>query len=247
MSDDKKVKWHPPMRIENNPINNFQNSIKEPINENFSSSIWETHNPKAKLPNDGPALSGRTHSLYSGWKKILTAEAEYEKIIKPKRFKSDPHISKKFFDEIEKTAKKLGCTPEDLAAIIYKESHFDPSARDTTGTYHGLIQMDATALENTIKFAQEKLGAKSRIRKISYNQYKKLPREEQIKYTETYLQYRINEKGLSGKKLTAGQLYTLIRRPTDINKPSIVRTNQKIINDVKTKYKNNLKLLDTKG
>ena len=87
-------------------------------------------------------------------------------------------------------------------------------------------------------------------KKCAYSQYCKLPREKQIRYAEKYLEMRINEKGLKGKYLTGGQLYTLIWRPNDINKSSIVRKAQDKVNESKKvpeQFKSQNKTSTTKG
>lgn len=164
---------------------------------------------------DTKTNSTTAEKLHSDWQLVLTEEAK----VKQSKVKCNPNISEKFFTEIEEAAKRLKCKPEDLAAIIYRESHFDPKAKN--GQYLGLIQMDKTAFDSIPD------------RKCTYSQYCKLPREKQLNYAEKYLQMRINEKGLKGKNLTGGQLYTLIWRPADINKKSTVNEAQKRVNAAK--------------
>ena len=178
MSDDKKINWHPPMQMpESNPVIQFTQKVKHPekIKINFKLPQWKLKNRNSSLDI---TLSPAAKKLYNEWRTVLEEEAKIEAVNKPKYYKSDPDISKKFFSELEASAKRLNCNPEDLAAIIYRESHFDPAAKDCTGTYHGLIQMDKTALENSIKFNLENFGNKCGLNpKMTYNKYKKLPRE----------------------------------------------------------------------
>lgn len=247
MSDDKKINWHPPMQMpESNPVIQFTQKVKHPekIKINFKLPQWKLKNRNSSLDI---TLSPAAKKLYNEWRTVLEEEAKIEAVNKPKYYKSDPDISKKFFSELEASAKRLNCNPEDLAAIIYRESHFDPAAKDCTGTYHGLIQMDKTALENSIKFNLENFGNKCGLNpKITYNKYKKLPREEQLKYAEAYLHFRIHEKGLEGKKLTGGQIYTLIHRPADIHKAHKVREHQNRVNDAKKEPQKYSHKIDTK-
>ena len=96
---------------------------------------------------------------------------------------------------------------------------FDPKAKNGGAT--GLIQMDKESFDSIPN------------RKCTYTQYCKLPREKQLQYAEKYLQMRIDEKGLTGKHLTGGQLYTLIRRPASITKKSDVEKYQRLIDKIK--------------
>lgn len=153
--------------------------------------------------------------LHSEWQPVLKAESK----IKSNKVKIDPNISLNFFNGVASTAKNLNCKPEDLAAAMFLESHFDPNAKN--GKYVGLIQMNKTAFDSIPN------------RKCTYTQYCKLPREKQLQYAEKYLQMRIDEKGLTGKHLTGGQLYTLIRRPASITKKADVEKYQRLIDKIK--------------
>ncbi len=200
-------------------------------------SVWE-HPAKTAPTSSQPVRNKKQSSssssvaqrLHSKWQTVMEEESK----VKQHRFKCDPNISVKFFDEITKIAKNINCNPEDLAAIIYKESHFDPRVKSSSGKYSGLIQMD--------KMTFDSLEVKN---KCTYREYCRLPREKQLKYTEAYLKFRIDEKGLKGKRLSGGQIYTLIRRPADINKPSTVRAHQRSVDDAK-KVPAKMKKLNTK-
>ena len=63
--------------------------------------------------------------------------------------------------------------------------------------------------------------------------YINLPREEQLKYAEAYLQFRIDEKKLTGKKLSGGELWTLIKSPAKINNKNFVKKIQTKIDNLK--------------
>lgn len=166
--------------------------------------------------------------LYNDWVKVMQEEAKNH----ISAFKPDPNISKKFFEDIVKTAERLNCKPEDLAAAMYRESHFDPTTKSSSGKYKGLIQMDEQALKDSVNYAV-KTDNRQINPDIKYKEYAKLPREKQLKYAEAYLKFRIDEKGLTGKKLTGGQLYTLIRVPNSINNSKEVKKHQEYINKAK--------------
>lgn len=139
-----------------------------------------------------------------------------------------PRLSQEFFDELTAVSERLNCNPEDLAAIIFKESRFDPAAKGA-GVY-GLIQMDSTALKTAIAHAN-KNGHK--LKSVTISEYNKMPREQQIKYSEAYIQFRIDEKNLTGKKLSGGQLWTLIKRPSNIHNKKFINKLQRIIDNTK--------------
>lgn len=152
--------------------------------------------------------------LHSDWQTVMEVASK----TKHENFKCDPNISKKFFNIVTETAKRLNCNPDDLAAIMFLESHFDPKAKK--GDYRGLIQIDKMSFDSIPNT------------KCTYSQYCALPREKQIKYVEKYLKMRIDEQGLKGF-LSGGQLYTLVRRPKSVRTKSEVVKNQKLVTDAR--------------
>ena len=185
-------------------------------------SAWDAEKQARQKGNSSQKSSSRQTQnsqtgakLHSEWQPVLKAGAKE----KQKNFKSDPNISLKFFNGVASAAKNLNCKSEDLAAAMFLESHFDPKAKNGGAT--GLIQMDKESFDSIPN------------RKCTYTQYCKLPREKQLQYAEKYLQMRIDEKGLTGKHLTGGQLYTLIRRPASNTKKSDVEKYQRLIDKIK--------------
>ena len=185
-------------------------------------SAWDAEKQARQKGNSSQKTSSKQTQnsqtgakLHSEWQPVLKAGAKERQ----KNFKSDPNISLKFFNGVASTAKNLNCKSEDLAAVMFLESHFDPKAKNGGAT--GLIQIDKESFDSIPN------------RKCTYTQYCKLPREKQLQYAEKYLQMRIDEKGLTGKHLTGGQLYTLIRRPASITKKSDVEKYQRLIDKVK--------------
>ena len=161
-----------------------------------------------------------------------------------------PNISQEFFEKVTEMAERLNFNPDDLCAIMFRESGFKPNAHGKnpkTGVdYYGLIQMDSTALKNAINHTIETEGKACGLdSKMTLAKYAKLPREKQLKYSEAYIKFRIDEKGLTGKKLTGGQLWTLINSPKNINNQKFVDKNQTRIDKVQkllTKYEDQPKL-----
>lgn len=231
MSDEKNINWRPPMKAPQTDYSKMLlNNLKQINNSEWmKNSVWN-NSKKVKTNSSSANVSTEAKKLHKDWKLVMEKEAEVDQ----NKIKIDPDISLKFFDEITKTAKRINCRPDDLAAIIYRESHFDPQVKSSSGKYTGLIQMDKMSFDSI-----------NVDKKCTYEQYTKLPREKQIKYSEAYLKFRIEEKGLTGKKLTGGQVYTLIRRPKDINNPSVVRRNQKYVDKAK-QVPSQMKKIDTK-
>ncbi len=222
MSDDKKINWHPPMKAPQvNYLEKFKLDLNKPFNADWmKNSLWYKTMYAPKSPNSKAtgATSPLALQLCEDWRSVMKAEAT----VKQNKVKIDPNISLKFFEELTETAKRLNCSPEDLAAIIYGESHFDPQIKNSTGKYTGLIQMDKRSFDS--------LQVDN---KCTYEEYCKLPREKQLKYVEAYLKYRIEEKGLTGKKLSGGQLWTLIKRPASIHDNAFVKRQQKHVDALK--------------
>ena len=219
---DNKVSWHPPMLPPEklNPKFRFdQLKFEDCIN-------FLRFNPKE--PKKTKQYSEKVKELHHKWQNVMVEEA---KVQSPKfKIKSDPNISVEFFESLEKIANRLNCDVEDLAGIMYRESRFDPQAESPSGKYTGLIQMDKETFENCIKLKN----------RCTYEQYCKLPREEQLKYAEEYLRFRINEKGLTGKKLSGGEIYTLIHVPSHIHNSEEIKKHQARVDRAKKvplKYK----------
>ena len=222
MSDDKKINWHPPMKA---PQVNYLEKFSLDFNKTLSpdwmkNSLWYKmlHSNKNNNGKAAETSSPEALKLCDDWRKVMEAESK----VKQNKVKIDPNISLKFFEELTETAKRLNCSPEDLAAIIYGESHFDPQIKNSTGKYTGLIQMDKRSFDS--------LQVDN---KCTYEEYCKLPREKQLKYVEAYLKYRIEEKGLTGKKLSGGQVWTLIKRPASIHDNAFVKRQQKHVDALK--------------
>ncbi len=234
MSDDRNVNWRPPMKA---PQEDYSKMFKLNLDKVFrpdwvKGSLWNSAKKTEKSSKSAiqKNVSPEAQKLHKEWQAVMEVESK----VKQNRVKIDPNISVQFFDEITKAAKRLNCKPEDLAAIIYRESHFDPQIKSSTGKYAGLIQMDKVTFDS-LKVDN----------KCTYAQYCKLPREKQLKYVEAYLKFRIEEKGLSGKRLSGGQIYTLIHRPKDVDKPSALRIHQRHVDEAK-KVPAKMKKINTK-
>ena len=113
---------------------------------------------------------------------------------KPKEFntiramvaKHIPDVSDEFITQILETSKKVKCAPEDLTALIYKESKFKPSAKN--GKYRGLGQMTAASLRLSKQYAKYNPEEKEGIdQNMTFEKFSKLTREEQMPYVKNYI------------------------------------------------------------
>lgn len=203
MSDEQKIQGMGPLKQPDSiklPKLKFELPTFQPI-FNFNKPVETPQETKKK---------SISQELHDSWTKVF------------------PRLSQEFFDELTAMAERINCKPEDLAAIMFKESRFDPAAKGA-GVY-GLIQMDSTALKTAIAHAN-KNGHK--LKSVTISEYNKMPREQQIKYSEAYIQFRIDEKNLTGKKLSGGQLWTLIKRPSNIHNKKFINKLQRIIDNTK--------------
>jgi len=198
--------------------------------------------------------------LIRGWSSVLKAE-NYPK--------SD--LSKDFFMMLIRFSREIGTDPLEFSAIIMKESRFDPNK--SGGIYFGLIQMDKTSFNNDVKsmieYEQyckdnpnknisiddyEILSSKKGFKKpfcsdmISFEQYKKLSREKQIKYSEYYIKFWINKKGLKGQKLSGKEVWALIHSPAKFDSKTELRQREiklnKIMNIFPSDFSEQLKNLN---
>jgi hypothetical protein len=166
--------------------------------------------------------------LHDGWAAVMREEAKNHL----PNFKPDPNISQEFFDKLVDISKDLKLNPEDLAAVIYLESHFDPQIKG--GDYYGLIQMNKTTYEHIFP------------KDIPFDKYKALPREKQLKYVEGYIKYRIKEKGFENKEISGGLLRALIKRPKDVHNKVFIDKCQKVVDKIKQKPYKYLNSINTK-
>lgn len=164
MSDEQKIQGMGPLKQPDSiklPKLKFELPTFQPI-FNFNKPVETPQETKKK---------SISQELHDSWTKVF------------------PRLSQEFFDELTAMAERINCKPEDLAAIMFKESRFDPAAKGA-GVY-GLIQMDATALKVAIAHAN-KNGHK--LKNVTISEYHKMPREQQIKYSEAYIHLELMKK-----------------------------------------------------
>lgn len=165
-------------------------------------------------------------------------------------------VKPEFFQKVINFANKVKTDPIDLTFILFRESKFNPKAKN--GSYVGLIQMDKNAFNECVgrmmeyeqykkEHPQEKISLQDYLKlrgkkgfkrpvnpnKISFSQYCNLPREKQFKYSEYYLNYRIHEHKLNNSRISSIQLWALIHRPAKCREKAELRDRQVLLNAVK--------------
>lgn len=147
-------------------------------------------------------------------------------------------LSEKFFENIEDMSKRLKCSPEDLSAVIYGESRFDPTIIGD-GKYKGLAQMTGASLKNSIKYAETNDNGHPPLnKKMSIDHFVKLSREEQLPYVEAYLNMIKDDCGLKGKKLSGAQLWTFVLSPKNIDNKAFLKNVEAKLDSIKRIPKN---------
>lgn len=136
-----------------------------------------------------------------------------------------PESSNNFIKQIVEASKAINCKPEDLTALLFKESHFDPSAR--RGSFYGIGQMGQMALDMSIDYAKaHKEFSKNIKSSMSLPKFAKLSKEEQLPYVRNFvLSVRETYVEDSTKTLTGGELYALFLTPNNINSKFLAAAN----------------------
>lgn len=133
-----------------------------------------------------------------------------------------PDVSAEFVSGIIKSAKDINCSPEDLTAILYIESKFDPAAKK--GDYRGLLQMNKTALALAKDYIKENPKKFKNVdTTVSFNNFSKQSREIQLPYAKAYL-LKMKETYVKpqNKSLSGGELYALILHPAHFDKKYVI-------------------------
>ena len=121
--------------------------------------------------------------------------------LKEKWSKKKPNLSDGFYNKVVEVAKRVGCDPNDLMALMNAESGLNPAARNKSAgsTATGLIQF----IESTAK----RLGTTTAA-------LQQMSAEEQLVYVEKYLKQTKAAAGIGeNQKIGAGTLYSLVFLP----------------------------------
>ncbi len=134
------------------------------------------------------------------------------KQLKEKWKNKAPHLSDGFYNKATEVAKRLGCDPNDLLAVMYSESGLKPGAVNKNGGATGLIQfMPRTA---------KSLGT-------STQAIKNMSAEEQLVYVEKCIASNKKMAGYAAnEKIGAGTLYALIFLPARAKRDVLTSCNE---------------------
>ncbi len=126
--------------------------------------------------------------------------------------KPNVKLDKAFLDRVKQIAQRINCDYKDLLGVMNSESGLRADIQNKNGGAAGLIQfMPATA---------KALGTTT-------NALKNMTPIQQLDYVEKFYLNNIKTFGLSGKKLTAGDLYTLTFMPARIKGEVLCQTGSK--------------------
>lgn len=138
-----------------------------------------------------------------------------------------PNASDKFISQIEDMAEKLKCDPIDVAALLFKESKFNPKAGN--GSFKGIGQMNLNSLKASIKYAVKHPEEAEGIDPgMTMAKFVRLSREEQMPYVKNYTLFMKETYLGKNKEMSGGDLYALFYTPgyakkhvlTSANSPS---------------------------
>lgn len=186
------------------------------------------HAPVAKMSRLRPSIA--TDVFESQSADFIRIRSMLQKVV--------PDISDDFVGQIIETSERVKCEPDDLAALLYRESQLKPDSRN--GNFGGIGQMNKKSLSLSINLADKDESAKKGISAIVLEKFLSLPREEQMPYVRNYIlamksvYIRNMEKHLSG-----GELYGLFYTPGRINKKFLSSANDSATAKL---YKSNKKL-----
>lgn len=119
--------------------------------------------------------------------------------LKAKWSKKAPHLTDGFYNKATAVAKRIGCDPNALMAVMSSESNLKANIANSRSGATGLIQFMPKTAQN--------LGT-------STSALKKMSAEQQLTYVEKYLQANKKMAGFKqGDKLDSGTLYALVFLP----------------------------------
>ena len=115
--------------------------------------------------------------------------------------KPNVKLDKAFLNRVKQIAQRINCDYKDLLAVMNSESGLKSNAQNKNGGASGLIQfMPKTA---------KALGTTT-------NALRDMTPLQQLDYVEKFYEKNIRTFGLTGRRLTAGDLYTLTFMPARV-------------------------------
>jgi hypothetical protein len=190
---------------------NSANNYNCNFNYNAGSSFSTLNNFSAiQTPDVTSYMSALTKSVAnvkSPFASITSASNPISSTKGIKISKNSKDYGPEFLAKVKKIAKNINCDYKDLLAVMNSESGINAAqwctVKGEEGKAVGLIQFRAS----TAKTLGTSLDALSKMKPI-----------DQLDYVEKYFKHWISIKGLTGKKLTAGDVYALVYTPAHVNK-----------------------------
>ena len=220
--------------VDFNDINiNQQNGIKLPDNDKLTAKKDNTRVNNIVIDFRIPNANNDTDPVLDNLKKLLdsikadasplnTGNKELAKAVKT----ALPNASDKFISQIEDMAEKLKCDPIDVAALLFKESKFNPKAGN--GSFKGIGQMNLNSLKASIKYAvKHPEEAEGIDPNMTMAKFVKLSREEQMPYVKNYTLFMKETYLGKNKEMSGGDLYALFYTPGYAKKHVLTSANSR--------------------
>lgn len=220
--------------VDFNDINiNQQNGIKLPDNDKLTAKKDNTRVNNIVIDFRIPNANNDTDPVLDNLKKLLDSikadssplnagNKELAKAVKT----ALPNASDKFISQIEDMAKKLKCDPIDVAALLFKESKFNPKAGN--GSFKGIGQMNLNSLKASIKYAvKHPEEAEGIDPNMTMAKFVRLSREEQMPYVKNYTLFMKETYLGKNKEMSGGDLYALFYTPGYAKKHVLTSANSR--------------------
>ncbi len=210
-----------------------QNGIKLPDNDKLTAKKDNTRVNNIVIDFRIPNANNDSDPVLYNLKKLLdsikadasplnTGNKELAKAVKT----ALPNASDKFISQIEDMAEKLKCDPIDVAALLFKESKFNPKAGN--GSFKGIGQMNLNSLKASIKYAvKHPEEAEGIDPNMTMAKFVKLSREEQMPYVKNYTLFMKETYLGKNKEMSGGDLYALFYTPGYAKKHVLTSANSR--------------------
>ena len=210
-----------------------QNGIKLPDNDKLTAKKDNTRVNNIVIDFRIPNANNDTDPVLDNLKKLLDSikadssslnagNKELAKAVKT----ALPNASDKFISQIEDMAEKLKCDPIDVAALLFKESKFNPKAGN--GSFKGIGQMNLNSLKASIKYAvKHPEEAEGIDPNMTMAKFVKLSREEQMPYVKNYTLFMKETYLGKNKEMSGGDLYALFYTPGYAKKHVLTSANSR--------------------
>ena len=220
--------------VDFNDINiNQQNGIKLPDNDKLTAKKDNTSVNNIVIDFRIPNANNDTDPVLDNLKKLLDSiKADSSSLNAGNKELTNavktalPNASDKFISQIEDMAEKLKCDPIDVAALLFKESKFNPKAGN--GSFKGIGQMNLNSLKASIKYAVKHPEEAEGIDPgMTMAKFVRLSREEQMPYVKNYTLFMKETYLGKNKEMSGGDLYALFYTPGYAKKHVLTSANSR--------------------